>query len=244
MQNKPEKVYIIIPTYNERENLPDLVMAIEKIDLSYDWWIYVIDDNSPDGTGKIADDLALRGKRVKVIHRPKKEGLGSAYKAGFDQALEDGANYIVTMDADLSHNPAYLPELIEEAAHSGDLVIGSRYIEGGKLVYPLGRRLLSRLANSVARTLLGLSVLDATAGFKCYRAVALSKIGYNDFISNGYLFQVESHASAQRNRLKIIEIPITFYDRISGQTKMTPKEAYQGLWYILKLFYKERKLRK
>ena len=232
-----KKLMVVVPTYNEADNLSTLVGELLALDLS-GLEVLVVDDNSPDGTGQIADDLAQRHpQRVHVLHRPGKEGLGTAYRAGFRYALDQGADYIVQMDADFSHSPHYIldfAELIKEY----DVVIGSRYVSGGRLdeQWGWGRYFLSWWANSVyTRLILGLQVKDATAGFKCWRRATLEGIGLERVHSSGYVFQVEMAYLTEKLGYRFFEIPIYFEDRRIGHSKMTAPvkmEAALRTWQI------------
>jgi len=232
-----KKLMVVVPTYNEANNLSTLVGELLALGLP-GLEVLVVDDNSPDGTGQIADDLAQRHPgRVHVLHRAEKEGLGMAYRAGFRYALDEGADYIVQMDADFSHSPRYIldfAELIQEY----DVVIGSRYVSGGRLdeQWGWGRYFLSWWANSVyTRLILGLKVKDATAGFKCWRRATLEGIGLERVRSNGYVFQVEMAYLTEKLGYRFFEIPIYFEDRRIGRSKMTAPvkiEAALRTWQI------------
>lgn len=211
-------VVVVIPTYNERDNLgrvlDRLFAAVPEVDA------LVVDDDSPDGTGRLADERARRDERVHVLHRTAKEGLGAAYLAGFDWALRRGYDVLVEMDADGSHAPEQLPRLLRALAHA-DLAIGSRYVPGGAVVHwPRRRKLLSRGANLYAQLLLGARIRDMTAGFRAYRAEALRQLGLADVSSEGYCFQVDLTWRAVRAGLRVGEIPITFTERAAGSSKM------------------------
>jgi dolichol-phosphate mannosyltransferase len=213
----PDRVTVVVPTYNELENLEDLVTGVR----AYGYRVLVVDDNSPDGTGELADQLSARMTGVGVLHRESKEGLGPAYAAGFDRALEERAEAVVEMDADFSHDPADLPRLLAALDDGADVVIGSRYVPGGSTPeWPWPRRLISRGGNLYARTLLGMPVKDATAGFRAFSADALSRLPYRDAESSGYGFQVEMAWRAHQAGLAIREIPVVFRDRSRGQSKM------------------------
>lgn len=224
---------IIIPTYNERENLARIVAAIhEQVAFAH---ILVVDDNSPDGTGQIADGLATDDDRVHVLHRPGKQGLGRAYLAGFAWALARPYERIFEMDADFSHDPRYLPAMLD-AAESADMVIGSRYITGGGTRdWGVGRRLLSRGGGIYARTILGMTVQDLTAGFICYRADALARIPLDEVTSSGYVFQIELKYRAHRLGMNIVEVPIVFPDRVAGTSKMTGNIAREAILQVWRL---------
>ncbi len=228
---------VVLPTYNEAENLPEIVSAIFELNIDRTE-ILIIDDNSPDGTGQIADELAAKSQGgVRVIHREGKLGLGTAYIVGFRYALEHGADYVVQMDSDFSHPPKYIPIMLE-AIKDCDVVIGSRYVKGGGVDSkwsPL-RRFLSWWGNSVyARLILGLSVHDATGGFKCFRREALAKLDLDNIKSQGYAFQVEVNYACQKKGYRVKEIPIIFPDRVKGKSKMSAAialEAALRVWQI------------
>lgn len=227
------KTLIIIPTYNERENLPLLVKAIHKVMPHVD--ILVVDDSSPDGTGKLADELASRDRRIRVLHRPRKEGLGRAYVAGFKWALANGYELIFEMDCDFSHRPEHLPEFLEKIKDA-DLVLGSRYIPGGGTQgWTLLRKIVSRGGNLYARTVLGLPYKDLTGGFKCFRREVLEAIDLDNLLSFGYAFQIELTTRAHRKGFRVVETPIVFPDRTRGQSKMSGKifkEAFLNVWKL------------
>jgi glycosyltransferase involved in cell wall biosynthesis len=228
-------VCVIIPTYNEKENITDLVeqiLALDKIDAR----IIIVDDNSPDGTGQIADALAEQNPRVSVIHRSGKLGLGTAYIAGFKQGLAEGADRLITMDADFSHDPAYIPGLIVLANHF-HITIGSRYIpRGGVRNWGWRRRFLSWGANAFARTVLGLKAHDCTAGFRCYHREVLLNIDLDRIFSNGYSFLVEMIFRCQQMGYTMGEIPIIFANRERGQSKISQREIYKAMYTVLRLF--------
>ena len=234
--NEPT-IAVVIPTYNEADNLPTMVgelLALGLPGLS----ILIVDDNSPDGTGNIADDLARRHpERMHVIHRAGKQGLGTAYLTGFGQAMEQGADRIVQMDADFSHSPTYIPQFVD-ATDEYDVVVGSRYVAGGGTDerWSWWRYFLSWWANSVyARLILGIRVKDATAGFKCWRRSTLEGIGLDRVRSNGYVFQVEMAYLTEKLGYRVLEIPIYFEDRRIGHSKMTTPvkiEAALRTWQI------------
>jgi dolichol-phosphate mannosyltransferase len=234
--------YVIVPTYNEADNLDDLITQL--LALPAPLGVLVVDDNSPDGTGRLADAWAeAEPERVHVIHRPGKMGLGTAYIAGFQKALyELKARRIMTMDADFSHNPRYIPAMIalSEQKH---LVIGSRYVAGGGSLNCTWKRvLLSRVANMVARGLLGLKARDATAGFRLYRREVLASIPLERIFSSGYSFLVEMLFMCQRRGWQIGEVPIVFEDRRKGQTKISRNEVFKAQYTVLRLFL--RRLRR
>lgn len=217
------KVMVVVPTYNEAENLSTMVGELLALGLP-GLGILVVDDDSPDGTGQIADDLVQQHPdRVHVLHRTGERGLGTAYVAGFGYALDHGADYVIQMDADFSHSPSYIPQFLE-AIEDYDVVIGSRYVSGGSLdeQWGVGRYLLSWWANSIyTHLILGVRVKDATAGFKCWRRATLEGIGLDRVRSNGYVFQVEMAYLTEKLGFCFLEIPIHFEDRRIGQSKMT-----------------------
>jgi len=212
-----ERVTVVIPTYNERENLSPIVAAVTE----QGYRVLVVDDSSPDGTGELADGIAAKDPLVTVIHRPAKEGLGPAYATGFDQAIGAGAEIIVEMDADFSHDPADLPRLVAAVEEGADMAIGSRYVRGGSTPdWPVSRQAISRGGNLYARIMLGLPVKDATAGFRAMSSGALQTLPYRSAEASGYGFQVEMAWRAHQHGLTIVEVPITFRDRTRGSSKM------------------------
>jgi dolichol-phosphate mannosyltransferase len=224
-----EPVTVVIPTFNEVDNLPRLVPAVR----SHGYRVLIVDDASPDGTGRLADAMAREDPGIAVLHRPVREGLGPAYVAGFDRALEEGAGVVVEMDADLSHPPEALPDLVGAVERGADLAIGSRYVPGGSTPdWPWHRRLVSRAGNLYARTLLGLPVRDVTAGFRAYRASALALLDYATTQASGYGFQVEMTWRAARAGLRIVEIPIVFRDRTLGSSKMNGAIVVEAMWLV------------
>ncbi len=216
------RAVVCLPTYNERENLEPMVRALgDVLETSRDR-VLVIDDGSPDGTGAIADALAGELPWLEVLHRPTKKGLGPAYVAGFRRALADGAELVLEMDCDFSHDPADVPRLISAAEEGADLVLGSRYVAGGATVnWGRGRRLVSRGGSLYARTILGVSIRDLTGGFKCFRRATLEAIELEAIAARGYGFQIEGTYRVLRQGLRVVEIPITFADRRVGQSKMS-----------------------
>ncbi len=224
---------VCLPTYDERDNVEPITRAI--LDATPDVDVLVIDDNSPDGTGAIADAIAAREPRVHVLHRAGKEGLGKAYLAGFAWALGRGYRLVLEMDADFSHNPAYLPRMLE-LARGADLVLGSRNVPGGGTVnWGVGRKLLSRGGSLYARTILGLPVRDLTGGFKCFRREVLEAIDLATVQCSGYAFQIELTYRASRKGFRVAEMPIVFEDRRVGQSKMSRRivlEAIRKVWSI------------
>lgn len=226
---------IVLPTYNERENLPSMVAAL--LGVAPRVRVLVVDDASPDGTGAIADAIAAaQPDRVGVLHRLAKTGLGDAYVAGFRAALTSGAERIFEMDADFSHPVSAIPEMLR-LAELHDVVVGSRYVPGGSLDrrWSRGRRLLSWGGNQYARLLTGLRVHDATAGFKCFRREALEALPLGEIRSQGYNFQIEMAMRCQRAGLRVVEHPIHFAERSRGASKMTPQIAIEALWRIWQL---------
>ena len=228
------KTTVIIPTYNERDNLAELIAQILELDIQAH--VVVVDDNSPDGTGQLADELAAQNGRVQVVHRPAKLGLGTAYVAGFKQALADAADRVVTMDADFSHNPRYIPALVSltESHHLG---IGSRYVPGGGVTADWGihRKFLSWGANHFARLMLGLRANDCTAGFRCYRREVLHSIELDHIFSNGYSFLIEMLFKCQRMGYSTGETPITFENRHHGDSKISQAEIFKAMYTVLRL---------
>ena len=225
---------VCLPTYNERENLTPIVEAILAADPRLD--VLVVDDNSPDGTGQLADELAAREKRVQVLHRAKKEGLGRAYLAAFRWALDHGYAFIIEMDADFSHDPKVLPRLLDAVQADADVALGSRYVEGGGTVnWGLLRKVISRGGSLYARSILGLKVKDLTGGFKCFRRQVLETIGLEKVQSSGYAFQIELTYRAVKAGFRVKEIPITFEDRRVGQSKMSKKIFLEALTMVWKL---------
>jgi dolichol-phosphate mannosyltransferase len=228
-----KKALIVIPTYNEKENLERITKKIFEVDATLN--ILVVDDNSPDGTGKIADALHERDPRVSVLHRGAKEGLGRAYLAGFRWALDHGYDYVFEMDADFSHNPDYLPKFLKEAETS-DLVIGSRYVKGVNVInWPMQRLLLSYAANQYVRLIIGLPITDATGGFKCFTRKVLESLDFNKISSSGYSFQIEVNYYCWKKGFRIKEIPIIFVDRAEGVSKMSTGIVKEALFLIWKL---------
>jgi dolichol-phosphate mannosyltransferase len=221
-------VTVCLPTYNERENLERMVHALGEQGVS----VLVIDDNSPDGTGELADRLAEEQPHVAVLHRERKEGLGPAYLAGFRRALADGAELILEMDCDFSHDPADVGRLIS-AAGEADLALGSRYVKGGSVGnWGLVRRAVSAGGSLYARLLLGVGVHDLTGGFKCYRRAVLETIDLDAISSKGYAFQIETTYRALRAGFRVVEIPIRFVDREQGSSKMNRRIVLEAVWKV------------
>jgi dolichol-phosphate mannosyltransferase len=225
------KVWLILPTYNEAQNLERLVGAVRER-LPESRRVLVVDDSSPDGTGEIADRLAAAHEDVSVLHRRTKEGLGPAYLAGFRQALAASAELIIEMDADFSHDPAYLPQLLR-AVEDADLVIGSRYVPGGGVTeWGRLRRLISRGGSAYARIALGVPIRDLTGGFKCIRREVLEAIDLDTIYSRGYAFQVETTYRAIRAGFRVVEVPIVFRDRREGSSKMSKAIVAEAIWRV------------
>jgi dolichol-phosphate mannosyltransferase len=222
---------VCLPTYNERENLGPMVDAL-LTRLDEDGTVLVIDDASPDGTGELADRLAQKHDRVTVLHRSAKEGLGPAYLAGFRRALADGAELVLEMDCDFSHDPDDVPRLIAAAADA-DLVLGSRYVSGGQVEnWGAGRRFVSRAGSLYAQVLLVAPIRDLTGGFKCYRREVLERIDLDSVSAHGYAFQIETTYRALRAGFRVVEIPITFSDREAGTSKMSRSIVLEAVWRV------------
>ena len=223
--------WVILPTYNEAENLERIVGAVlEQLPASRR--ILIVDDNSPDGTGEIADRLAEADDSIGVLHRAQKDGLGPAYLAGFRVALDGGAERIIEMDADFSHDPSYLPALIEATEHA-DLAIGSRYVPGGGITdWGPMRRFISRGGSAYARVALGLPVKDLTGGFKCFRRIVLEEINLDTIEARGYAFQVETTFRAIKAGFRVVEVPIVFKDRADGTSKMSKGIVAEAMWRV------------
>jgi dolichol-phosphate mannosyltransferase len=236
--------WIVLPTYNEAENLEGIAAAILASVPSST--LLVVDDGSPDGTGDIADRLAAGNPRVRVKHRPAKAGLGRAYLDGFGTALDAGASSVIQMDADWSHDPAALPSLLASIVEDrADLAIGSRYVKGGKVLdWGLGRRIVSRGGSIFARTVLGLAPHDLTGGFKAWRAATLAAIPFDGVHAGGYVFQIEMTYRASRAGARVAEVPITFRDRVVGQSKMSRKIIFEALLVVLQLRWDELRSRR
>jgi dolichol-phosphate mannosyltransferase len=224
------RVLVIIPTYNERENIEQITERV--LAAVPDANVLVVDDGSPDGTGKIANELAATDTRIQVMHRTEKAGLGAAYIAGFDWGLEHGYGVLVEMDADGSHAPEQLPRLLD-ALRDADLVLGSRWVPGGTVVnWPKSRELLSRSANLYTRMALGMTLRDATAGYRAYRRTVLEGVDYRAVASQGYCFQIDLAWRAARAGFRVAEVPITFADRERGDSKMSGSIVREALWRV------------
>jgi dolichol-phosphate mannosyltransferase len=222
------KAVVCLPTYNERQNLERMVRALGERGVS----VLVIDDNSPDGTGELADRLAAELDHVEVLHRDRKEGLGPAYIAGFKHALADGADLVLEMDADFSHDPADVTRLITWASEA-DVVLGSRYVRGGSIAnWGRLRRFISAGGSHYARRLLGVRVHDLTGGFKCFRREVLETLDLDAITSRGYAFQIETTYRALRAGFRVIEVPIAFVDRERGRSKMSRRIMLEAIWKV------------
>ena len=228
-----EKILVCIPTYNEKENIEQIVPAVlEQVPTAN---VLIIDDNSPDGTGVLADGLASRDRRVHVLHRQGKEGLGKAYIAGFKWGMDRGYDYLIEFDADFSHNPRYLPEMIDRLGKT-DVVIGSRRVPGGGVEnWSWPRRLISQCGSIYARTVLGVPIYDLTGGFNGFTVPALQAIDFESVTATGYMFQIEIKYRAVKRGLTIIEMPIVFPDRIRGTSKMSGRIFGEALLAVIKL---------
>jgi len=229
-----ERALVVVPTYNERENIEKLIESVLERDPRID--VLVVDDASPDGTGEIVDRIAGENPRVHALHRAGKMGLGTAYLAGFKWALERDYDYVLEMDADFSHDPGHLPQFLE-AIRDADLVLGSRY-RGGKVTvvnWPMTRLLLSYFANGYARFVTGVPLDDLTGGFKCFRRRVLEAIPLDEVRSNGYAFQIEMNFRAWKKGFRIVEIPIVFVDRTEGESKMSKKIVREAVWMVWRL---------
>lgn len=224
------QVLVIIPTYNEVDNLERIVSRVHEHNPQVH--VLVADDNSPDGTGDLADKLAAKDARVKVMHRPGKQGLGAAYIAGFHWGLDHGYELLIEMDADGSHRPEDLPSMLHALdRHAADLVIGSRYVKGGKIVnWPVSRQLLSRGGNTYIHIVMGMPVRDVTAGYRIFRRSTLERIGLESVKSGGYIFQTDLTRRVNNLGMKIVEVPITFVEREIGQSKMNRSIMVESLW--------------
>lgn len=231
--------WLVLPTYNEAGNIEPFVEAVLPT-LPAESRVLIVDDSSPDGTGEIADRLAAAEPRISVLHRPRKEGLGPAYIAGFRLALDEGAALVLEMDVDFSHDPSYLPALLA-AAEDADLVIGSRYVAGGGVAdWGIVRRTLSRGGSTYSRIVLGLDVCDLTAGFKCFRREVLEAIDLDSIETRGYAFQVETTYRALRLGFRVTEVPIIFHDRQTGSSKMDRSVITEALWRLPALRLRNR----
>ena len=223
---------VCMPTYDERANLERMLRTLNEVLRGGDR-VLVIDDNSPDGTGQLADELARELPFVSVLHRPRKEGLGPAYLAGFRRALEDGAELVLEMDCDFSHDPKDVPRLIAAAEDGADVVLGSRYVAGGRVGnWGLTRRAISRGGSLYTALFLHMGVKDPTGGFKCFRRRVLETIDPETITAKGYAFQIETTYRARRAGFKVVEIPIAFDDRVSGTSKMSRRIVLEAVWRV------------
>ncbi|MBI4429527.1 MAG: polyprenol monophosphomannose synthase [Ignavibacteriales bacterium] len=232
-QNTQKLSLIVIPTYNEAENVPQLVPKI--LDQDKTFHVLVVDDNSPDGTAKLVKQMQKKNKRIHLIERGQKMGLGTAYVTGFKYALKNNFDFVFEMDADFSHNPKALLDLRRKADEC-DLVIGSRYVSGVNVVnWPMRRLLLSYGANVYTRIITGMPVRDATSGFKCYRRYVLESLDLDSLKSEGYSFQIETNFLAWKKGFRVCEVPIVFVDRRVGVSKMSKKIVYEAAWQVWRL---------
>jgi dolichol-phosphate mannosyltransferase len=229
------RILVIIPTYNESENIGKIIQEVlGKTNDEYDYNILVVDDNSPDGTADIVENL--KNSNVSILRREKKLGLGTAYIAGFKYAIKNNYDYVFEMDADFSHDPGYLPEFMKRMKEGYDLVVGSRYVNGISVVnWPIQRLFLSYFANIYTRMVTGLKVHDTTAGFACYDVKKLSTINLDSIKSNGYSFQIEMKFKYAQKKYRITEIPILFIDRRAGSSKMSKKVVYEAFYMVWKI---------
>jgi len=232
LENLP-KILVVTPTYNEAENIPKLIPAVLRQAPNID--VLIVDDGSPDGTGRIVKDIMATNPHVRIIERSGKQGLGTAYVAGFKYAIQNGYDYVFEMDADFSHNPNDIPVFLS-TIKDYDLVIGSRYIDGVRVLnWPMNRLLLSYSANVYTQIITGLPVHDATGGFKCYRVEALKTIDLDQIRSNGYAFQIEMSFKVWKKGFRLVEIPIVFADRRLGTSKMSKHIVYEAVFMLWKL---------
>jgi dolichol-phosphate mannosyltransferase len=226
--------WLVLPTYNEADNIGPMVAAVlPQLASTGEHRVLIVDDNSPDGTGRIADELAAAHPEVEVLHRAGKEGLGRAYVAGFHRALAGGAELVMEMDCDFSHDPEDIPRLVAAARDGADLALGSRYAPGGGVVnWGLGRRLISRGGCLYAQAILGVRVRDLTGGFKCFNRHVLEGIGIEEMHADGYGFQIELTYRAIKSGFTVREVPITFHERRAGQSKMSARIAAEAVWKV------------
>ena len=237
-----QKILVITPTYNERDNLPRFVQRVLAQPVPVD--LLIVDGNSPDGTGKLAEELAEREPRLKVLHEREKKGLGRAYCEGFKWALARDYELIFEMDGDFSHNPDDIPRFVE-AAQNADLVLGSRYRDGIRVInWPLRRLMLSMMAGKYVRIITGMPVTDPTGGYKCFRRQALESLNLDAVRSNGYSFQIEITHKLWREGKRIAEVPIIFMDRFQGSSKMSRKIVREALWMVWRLWFQNGLRRK
>jgi dolichol-phosphate mannosyltransferase len=231
-RSRSGEVLVVLPTYNERPNLENVVAGIRRLGHE----VLIVDDSSPDHTGELADELAAADGGVRVLHRPRKLGLGTAYEDAFRIGLSDGLGLFVEMDADGSHLARDLDAIVAAARESGGLAIGSRYVRGGEIIgWPFHRWFLSWAANAYCRLLLGLPTRDCTSGFRCYTRDLLQRIDLDNIVSQGYSFQIEMVYRARRLGYKVVETPIRFEDRVAGASKVSQGEVRRALWTVLRL---------
>ena len=236
------KTLVVVPTYNERENLPPLAKRLMGLPVAVD--ILVVDDNSPDGTGQIADELSRQNPSIHVLHRTEKSGLGRAYIAGFKWALDQGYEYVFELDGDFSHNPDDIPMFLE-AAKDADLVLGSRYVNGIRIInWPLSRLMLSKCAAKYVRIITGMPFTDPTGGYKCFRRKSLQTIELDTVRSNGYSFQIEMTHRLWRRGMKIVEVPIIFTDRFQGHSKMSGHIIREAVVMVVRLWFQNKMRRR
>ncbi len=237
-----DKIVVIVPTYNERDNLPVLVQRLMGLPIEVD--LLIVDGNSPDGTGQLADELALQQPRLKVLHEKEKKGLGRAYCEAFKWALQHDYEFIMEMDGDFSHNPDDIPRFVEAAANA-DLVLGSRYRDGIRVInWPLRRLMLSMAAAKYVQIITGMQITDPTGGFKCFRRNALQSIDLDAVRSDGYSFQIELTHKLWRKGMRIVEVPIVFKDRFQGSSKMSSRIVREALWMVWSLWFQNGLRRK
>ena len=236
------KTLVVVPTYNERENISQLAQRLLDLPVLVD--LLVVDDNSPDGTGKVADELAAKHQQIHVLHRGEKDGLGRAYIAGFKWALERDYEFVFEMDGDFSHNPDDIPTFLE-AAQDADLVLGSRYVNGVRVInWPLRRLFLSNGAAKYVQIITGMPFTDPTGGYKCFRRRALQAINLDAVRSNGYSFQIEMTHKLWRQGMKVAEVPIIFTERVQGRSKMSGRIVREALFMVWRLWIQNRMRRK
>ena len=240
--NHMNKTIVVVPTYNERENLPPLAQRLLALPVPVD--MLVVDGNSPDGTGKLADELAATHPSIQVLHLPGKSGLGPTYIAAFKWALERGYEFVFEMDGDFSHNPDDIPMFLE-AARNADLVLGSRYLNGIRIVnWPLRRLMLSKSAATYVRMITGMKITDPTGGYKCFSRRALQAINFEEIRSNGYSFQIEMTHRLWRQGMRIVEVPIVFTERVQGHSKMSGNIIEEALIMVWRLWFQNNMRRR
>ena len=236
------KTLVVVPTFNERDNLSPLAQRLLALPVPVD--LLVVDDNSPDGTGKLADELAAKHPAIHVLHRTEKSGLGRAYIAGFKWALEHGYEFVFELDGDFSHNPDDIPMFLE-AARDADLVLGSRYLNGIRIInWPLSRLMLSKSAAKYVQVITGMQITDPTGGYKCFSRRALEAIKLQEINSNGYSFQIEMTHRLWRQGMRIVEVPIVFTDRVQGHSKMSGHIIREALFMVWRLWFQNKMRRR